>query len=158
MELSELQKDIHENAVAHGWWEEERSHDEIVALFHSEISEAFEEYRSGHGLTEIYYNPEAPDKPEGIPIELADYVIRLMDWGEKRGVTTCLNILIYSPPHNLPRLIKELHKDIAKQDFQSAASRIAGFFKNVCIDLEATIRLKHAYNVTRPYRHGGKVC
>ena len=30
--MNELAKEIHENAVAHGWWEEERSFGEIVAL------------------------------------------------------------------------------------------------------------------------------
>jgi NTP pyrophosphatase (non-canonical NTP hydrolase) len=45
-------------------------------LLHSEISEAFEEYRNGYGLTEIRFEGT---KPEGIPIELADVVIRLLD-------------------------------------------------------------------------------
>lgn len=45
--LNEWAKEIHENAVAHGWWDEQRSFGEIVALCHSELSEALEEYRSG---------------------------------------------------------------------------------------------------------------
>lgn len=43
--LNELARDIHENAKAHGWWDENRSFPEVIALCHSELSEALEEYR-----------------------------------------------------------------------------------------------------------------
>ena len=38
--FNELAWEIHENAMAHGWWEENRTFPEIVALCHSELSEA----------------------------------------------------------------------------------------------------------------------
>ena len=69
MTVNEFAQDVHKNAVAHGWWEETRTFPEIVALIHSELSEALEEYRSNHGVTEVYQEAE---KPEGVPIELAD--------------------------------------------------------------------------------------
>jgi NTP pyrophosphatase (non-canonical NTP hydrolase) len=54
-----------------------------MALLHSEVSEAFEDYRD-HGqklLNVIRYEFGGPNdgKPEGFPIELADVFIRLMD-------------------------------------------------------------------------------
>ena len=82
--INNLVKEVHENAIAHGWWEEERSFGEIVALCHSELSEALEEYRFGRPLNENYY-PEGR-KPEGIPAELADVVIRIMDACGRYGI------------------------------------------------------------------------
>ena len=34
--INEVAKEIHENAVAHGWWDEERGFPEVLALIHSE--------------------------------------------------------------------------------------------------------------------------
>lgn len=64
--FNEVAKEIHKNAVAHGWWDETRTFPEIVALIHSELSEALEEYRSNHGVTEVY---QEAGKPEGVPSE-----------------------------------------------------------------------------------------
>ena len=76
MTLNELAIEIDLNAKDHGWWEEPRSFGELVALCHSELSEALEEHRNGHAPNETYYNGA---KPEGIPTELADVVIRILD-------------------------------------------------------------------------------
>jgi NTP pyrophosphatase (non-canonical NTP hydrolase) len=161
--LNKLRDEIHQNAKAHGWWEnefteqeitevwarlsatpglrdrvvskmkEQRSFGDIIALCHSELSEALEEHRNGHKPTEVYYScvnlgcvlndsgrcnkhleksAECYKEPklEGIPIELADCIIRILDYCGKEG-----------------------------------------------IDIEEAISIKHEYNKTRPYKHGGKV-
>ena len=84
MGINEFAKIVHENAVRHGWWEEEREFPEIAALIHAEISEALEEYRDGHAPDEVYFGEAG--KPEGVPVELADAVIRIMDYCMRAGI------------------------------------------------------------------------
>ena len=76
--INELVEIAHNNTVNHGFWEKERNFGEVIALMHTELSEAFEEYRHGRGLNETYY--ENGTKPCGIPSELADVVIRIFDF------------------------------------------------------------------------------
>ena len=67
-------QDVHENAVNKGFWPEEGRNDgEMMALIHSEISEALEAIRAG--------NPPDDKLPQftGAEVELADAVIRIMD-------------------------------------------------------------------------------
>lgn len=51
---------------------------EVIALMHTELSEAFEEYRHGKAFGETYY--ENGDKPCGVPSEFADVIIRICDF------------------------------------------------------------------------------
>lgn len=121
--LNALAADIHANAVEHGWWDEPRTFGDILALCHSELSEALEAYRDGeelvHGCCGHCDYQEKCDhlapagetgcKPEGVAVEMIDCIIRILDWCGKMGV-----------------------------------------------DVDGVLRMKHAYNKTRPYRHGGK--
>ena len=81
---------IHAVAKGKGWWETERNVPEQLALMHSEISEALEEYRKGNKLDYVYYGyveeQRQWSKPEGFAIELADCVIRIMDTCEAYGI------------------------------------------------------------------------
>ena len=94
-----------------------------IALMHSELSEALEEYRNGIPVGRVYFEggpggspldweygiTPTSEKPKGIPIELADVVIRIADFCGKHG-----------------------------------------------IDLARAVKIKMAFNTTRPTRHGGK--
>jgi NTP pyrophosphatase (non-canonical NTP hydrolase) len=99
---------VSNTAHAHGWWSDgERNMGEMIALMHSELSEALEAYRDNQLILWYDYG----GKPEGIAAELADCIIRILD--------TC---------------------------------------QTLDIPLVQALLDKHAYNITRPYRHGGKKC
>lgn len=167
-----LAKEIHENAVAKGWWETERSWEECRILVVSELAEALEEYRAGrmtvwfsgwHGSGIAPILPETKNKPEGFPIELADAAIRILDWfGRDNGSSEYINSLVGRLPVDsdpMPLGSVPLCLDWAVQQIYSgefALVVIVALAAGLDIDLEAMIRLKHEYNKTRPYRHGGK--
>lgn len=133
-----LQREVHQNSVDHGFWEASADIPTKIALIHSELSEALEDYRDGK--MEVYFvetlaegvnlkiaagdharyygggrelslsEAIADRKPEGFPVELADVVIRCMDLAGHLG-----------------------------------------------IDLGAVVELKMAYNAGRPHLHGRKI-
>ena len=76
--IRELQSEAHQNALGKGWWNKPVSFGDLISNMHAELSEAFEEYRKGKSVNEIYTSEGG--KPEGIPVELADCVIRIFDF------------------------------------------------------------------------------
>jgi len=80
MTLNELCQEAHLRALEAGWWGKTHHSDhalvpEKLLMVHSEISEAVEEYRGGRIGEWVGDN----GKPEGLPVELADAIIRLAD-------------------------------------------------------------------------------
>ena len=129
-DLREMQKKIHQTAKEKGWWQgwpdPEKRIPEAIALIHSELSEALEEYRKGMppalayhlddpgsdspaAVRITYADARAGRKPEGFGVELADAIIRILDLAEALG-----------------------------------------------IDMTSLVITKMRFNETRPHRHGGK--
>lgn len=69
----------HEIAKSKGWWDEPRSDGELIALMHSELSEAMEGLRHGDPPSE-----HIPDF-SAVEEEMADTVIRVADYCQQRG-------------------------------------------------------------------------
>jgi NTP pyrophosphatase (non-canonical NTP hydrolase) len=80
MTLTEIQSKVHKVARDKGWYDEERSMGEIIALCHSELSEALEADREG--------NPKSDKIPNYSELEeeLADTIIRILDTAEHNNL------------------------------------------------------------------------
>ena len=71
MTISDMIIDAHRTAIEKGWWETDRNNYELLALVHSEVSEAVEALRKGDN--------------EHVVEELADILIRVFDLCGSRG-------------------------------------------------------------------------
>jgi NTP pyrophosphatase (non-canonical NTP hydrolase) len=74
--LNELAKECYEIATSKGWHDTPVAFGDALMNIHAEISEAWECYRKGMRLEVVY---DDNGKPEGIPVEIADVFIRLLD-------------------------------------------------------------------------------
>ena len=77
--LRALQTRAHQVNVTNGWWERDRNPYEMIALMHSELSEAVEWLRNGDKQSDHI-------NASGCAEEMADCVIRIMDFCEGRGI------------------------------------------------------------------------
>jgi hypothetical protein len=176
IDLNALSKTSYAIATEKGWWTgPERGISALTVLMQSEISEAIEEYRVGKGFNEVWL--EKGVKPCGIPIELADVIIRVCDLAGHRGYK--LEALPEEVPvtdfeEGLARASYYISKawyreEAAKhptwvQDFvpvEFYLSKVCAVILALCetykIDIEPAVGQKEEYNKTRPFKHGGKI-
>lgn len=192
MNWNELGKEVHQVAVETGWWDRRPSFAEIAVMCHSELSEAVEEYRKGHPLVycgECMGQNAACSgdpcggvdclrhfqdrKPEGVAVELADCILRILDYSAAAGVDIDA-VIGHSPAYtDVIQSIALCHHHLSQAYIQTTAmygampganmrllmcvETIMDWAEKTGVDMEAVLRLKHKYNKGRPYRHGGKV-
>jgi hypothetical protein len=82
--LRDLGEYLHEIAVDKGWWDREHTAGDFIANAHAELSEAWEEYRNGRAVNETYC--EGDGKPCGFGVEIADAMIRFMDYCAAKNI------------------------------------------------------------------------
>ncbi len=70
-QIKKLQAQVHKTAQEKGWYDQPRNAGELIALMHSELSEALEALRGKLVFCD--------DEDNNVGEELADTVIRIMD-------------------------------------------------------------------------------
>lgn len=203
LNLRKLCADSHQISKDAGWLDTPRTNDQIVNLFITEISEAFEEDRANKRIDEVYYEVKLNSdgfkgngtysveqlkelrlqagieilsaKPCGIPVELADWAIRVAQYVGTENLTEAF-VLAYENQDDvmldenttfselcleLTRLsVRSWHSDRNLDVIKLAEGFI--ILEQFCalnkIALDAAVAEKEAYNKTRAYRHGGKKC
>jgi hypothetical protein len=125
---------------------------------------------TGYGVVRQHPNC----KPEGIAVELVDGCIRILDYLATVLPSDDPGHWYISPqigkeyshltpaalPFELTRLTVHAY-DLDPDKLELGTLRgiiaiVAGWLKAHGLDIEEIMELKHAYNRTRPYRHGGK--
>lgn len=98
--INELAKEVHQNARNHGFFDGEKNIGEMLALIHSEVSEALEcdrkdkyfkklqlPLRNYEQLPDLTFQVQfANDVKDTFEDELADIMIRVMDLAAFKGV------------------------------------------------------------------------
>jgi hypothetical protein len=190
--LKELASEVHQISLDHGWWDKyDYWHDYYssrcisdsnnpcpdilvakLALIHSEISEAYNEWTGEK--TKLYYNPDRPDKPEGMIVELADALFRTLDVREHLGhrIRTPLEELVdygkvSDPFCQMHCMVSNAVERLRRNDTHGMETHLGVLMELNCFyayhffgkswePFEKAIRVKMAYNKTREIRHGGK--
>jgi len=185
--LVDLAKDMHQNNRQHGWYDDRDHEDEtresMTALTHSEVSEALEcarsknpldmqlRYEGKHGNT--YPDPNVGHstadlghvlKPVGFPSELADTVIRALDFGVWFGVPLVepmRNRLRPGEPEKMTArwcaaALSRIHTAVTNEDINDVVQQCYDLAALYDFDMDEVIIIKHEYNKTRARRHGGK--
>ena len=76
--LAEIIEQAHQTAKDKGWWDEPHRDDlALIALMHSELSEAVECVRRDE--KHLWIDESKGGKPEGVAAEFADVILRIAD-------------------------------------------------------------------------------
>ena len=77
--MKNIQRLCHKIAKEKGFWDKDRNDGELIALMHSELSEALEWLRNAQKL-------KKEDMWNKVEEEMADCIIRIFDFCEARGL------------------------------------------------------------------------
>lgn len=165
MNVKKIAREIHENAVKHGFWENDDL-EQKFALIHDEWSEALEADRNGEPLAEI----DEHGKPRGVLVELIDGVIRIIDLCEAvgsnieeikpMGITLGFYETVNDVHYHTAHLCGMLRLNKISPRFHERIEMCCGLIFQYIIeqgyDPMTILEWKHKYNLSRPYKHGKK--
>lgn len=161
---------VYKTAVDHGWHETKREFPEIACLIHSELSEALEELRKP-GENDLYYAESG--KPEGFYVEMADAIIRILDWmGDEKQDVQLMDVhdIVGACEADRISTVAVSHMAVSRSLESYLKGDLGGtvFWLNVTVTLivaqlkaegksaEVFILAKNLWNQKREYRHGKK--
>jgi len=160
-DLMKLQPEIFEINKANGFWDmgvENRSFAQHIALVHSEVSEALEADRKD-------LNDDKLTEYLGRDVELADVVIRILDWNGANGNKYAIDseIAYYVDYKDFSEFAAEIHLLLSKwygtrlNDFSFIIlDEIIQYVNWNKIPFMEIIQKKLDVNRKRGYKHGGK--
>ena len=132
---------IYLNNVEKGWWEDpSRNFGELMALIHSEVSEALEAYRDGDDINDIAY--EYPDLYE--VVNDSGETVKIVGAQEEATLQTEDGEIVLGKPVGVA------------SELADVIIRILDVAEGLNIPVTQALIEKHQYNQTRSYRHGGK--
>lgn len=172
-DIRELCKEAHDNAVRHGFWNDQHDIRHYLMLVITELAEAVQAYRKNRFADRNEY--EKLVKESGCSEEQA-FLLSVKDTFEDKMADACIRLMDLAGrsdvefPDDYDSLgfldEREITIVLFKAIFfmQNAmyldAGELVMYFIRLsearCIDIEWHIRLKMAYNVSRPYLHGNK--
>lgn len=182
-EREALMKEIHANAVAKGFWDEDHSEQHYLMLVITELSEAVEAHRRGDFARREGYQMALELRgldfdqalflnniKDSVEDELADALIRIYDMMVvyksyileqtivgKRNRARCE---IAKHNNEFTAQVKLCIKPLFKEGYDMLYSEAIGVIEAVAeynnIDIYWHVREKMKYNATRPHLHGKK--
>ena len=181
--LKKWSKEIYDNAVAHGWHEEQHSEEHYLGLIMTEVAEAVKADRNGKRANMPMFEKESQTPQpvnhkkdhwkfcfelfvkNSIEDEFADIVIRLLDMayalhGESMSWETYPGVIpsprkYYSFVKNAWNLVSlSLDKDPCA--ICGSIDYVYKWAEILDIDLDMHIELKMKYNAMREHKHGNK--
>lgn len=164
--LRRLAERINATARSKGWWFGEevtgrddrgeftvtvpRSPGTVLALVHSEVSEALEEWRDGNSLDNIHWTFKTKPDSKG-QVEFAD--------GRMFLIAPDLGRWPLTMPGDMA-LLREFGVDAKPEGVPIELSDVIIRVLDAChewgIDIDQAMKIKMDYNEHRPHRHGGK--
>ena len=171
-DIRELCKEAHENAVRHGFWDEEHDIRHYLMLVITELAEAVQAYRKNRFADRNEY--EKLVKERGCAEDTA-FLLSIKDTFEDEMADTCIRLMDLAGrsdvefPDDYDSLgfldVREITIVLFKaiffmQKMMNHVGQLVMYFirlsENIGIDIEWHIRQKMAYNASRPYLHGNK--
>jgi len=132
--INELAHEVHENAKQKGWYEGEKNIGEMLALIHSEVSEALEADRKNRHANRV------------------DFEIK-----ECKLITIMQNSrLTVDKNEAFKQAFEDHYKDTFEDELADIIIRVMDMAAFKGINLERHVKAKMKYNSLRDYKHGGK--